>query len=240
LISFASPGASAALRDSSAGNGAPVAVVRALNAMSSGRCDALRIVNVARKRSPSRTSGGSPDSSIRSCVDRMDASPVPNRPAPEDATATIRKLVSESFSGISTTALPASSSGTRAFHKSSVSNSSRDDARPPPQPGAIALRPKWRLPITCICAVKVFHFLAAARHHRVEQFHELFGRQLEQAFIHGRQATSLPFGGALPSGRRTAMVALAVLAYLVGRPRRSHLDGELVRVQPMRSSRGPS
>ena len=46
------------------------------------------------------------------------------------------KAVSESLSGTSTVALPASSSGTRAFHSSSVSNSSRADCRPPPPPAA--------------------------------------------------------------------------------------------------------
>ena len=56
--------------------------------------------------------------------------------------ATILKLVSESLSGISALALPAASSGTRAFHSRSVSKSSRADDRPPPPPAAIAFLPK--------------------------------------------------------------------------------------------------
>jgi len=58
-------------------------------------------------------------------VARIEVSPVPKDPVPESATAMMRNDVSESLSGMSTTALPFASSGTRAFHSSSVSKSSR-------------------------------------------------------------------------------------------------------------------
>ena len=60
--------------------------------------------------------------------------PVPNRSSSEVATATIRKLVNESLKGISTEASPLASSGTRPFHRSNVSNSSRVICFPPPPP----------------------------------------------------------------------------------------------------------
>ena len=71
----------------------------------------------------------------------MSVPPVPNRPAPLLATATMRNDVSESFSGTSTTASPFLSSTTFPFHSSSVSNSSRPALRPPPPPCGNALRP---------------------------------------------------------------------------------------------------
>ena len=112
-----------------------------LTSTSAWRCDVLRTVKRASKRSPSRTSGGKPDTSIRSWVVRIEVCPVPNSPMPESATAIMRNEVSESFSGMSTLARPFASSGTLAFHSSSVSNSSRAVCRPPPPPCASALRP---------------------------------------------------------------------------------------------------
>ena len=105
------------------------------------RAVVLRSVSIATKRSPSRTSGGRPESTCRSCVTRMLVAPLPKRCAPSSAMATRRKLVSESFSGTSTTASPLASSTTRSFHTSSVSNSSRVPPLPPPPPAATALRP---------------------------------------------------------------------------------------------------
>ncbi len=105
------------------------------------RAVVLRSVSIAAKRSPSRTSGGSPESTCRSCVTRMLVLPLPKRCTPSSATATRRKLVSESFSGTSISASPLASSTTRGFHSSSVSNSSRAPPRPPPPPAATALRP---------------------------------------------------------------------------------------------------
>ena len=89
------------------------------------RCEALRTVKRASKRSPSRTSGGKPDNSIRSWVARIEVWPVPNKPLPESATAMMRNEVIESLSGMSTLARPFSSSGTFAFHNNNVSNNSR-------------------------------------------------------------------------------------------------------------------
>ena len=212
VTSRASPGASSASLFSSAAGVAPgvSGVTRAVTATSMRFSDALRTVAMARKRSPSRTTGGRPESSIRSCVERIDASPVPKSPAPEDAMATILKLVSESLSGISTLAFPAASRLTRAFHNSSVSNSSRADERPPPPPAAIAFLPKWRLPITCVCAVDV----STSSPRRViiasSSFHVSLGRSSSRPSSTAATATSLPAGGALPSARRTAMATLAL------------------------------
>ena len=132
----------------------PGATGRASTVMAAA--EALRTVTVARKRSPVRTSGGRPANTMRSRLERIVVSPVPKRPAPAEATATMRKAVMLSFSGTSTVASPSASSGTRACHASSVSNSSRVTCRPPPPPGGRALTPKWRLPTTCIWAVAVF------------------------------------------------------------------------------------
>lgn len=101
----------------------------------------LRSVSIAVNWSPSRTSGGRPGSICRSCVTLMLVWPSPNCWAPASATATRRKLVSESLMGTCTTASPFASSATSAFHSSSVSNSSRVGLRPPPPPAASALRP---------------------------------------------------------------------------------------------------
>ena len=105
------------------------------------RAVVLRSVSIALKRSPSRTSGGKPDSTCRSCDTRMRALPVPKRCTPSSATATSLKLVSESLSGTSIVASPLPSSVTTGRHSSSVSNSSRVPPRPPPPPAATALRP---------------------------------------------------------------------------------------------------
>ena len=112
VIARDSPGASVAARGSSA---APRPSTRARATTSIVRAAALRSVTSAPNRSPARTNGGSPASSIRSSVVRSVAAPVPKRPVPLVATATTRKLVSESLSGISTVASPRSSSATRAF-----------------------------------------------------------------------------------------------------------------------------
>jgi len=207
--SRASPGARLTWRASRPGSAWPAPATRADSMAWMLRCEALRSVKPARKRSPSRTSGGSPESSIRSWVERNEALPVPNQPAPPLATATMRKLVSESLSGISTLALPSMSSATRAFHSSSVSKSSRAEPRPPPPPAATALRPKWRLPITCICAVEVStssprRVIIASR-----SFQESFGSSSSRPSSTAAIATSLPAGGAVPSARRTAIATVA-------------------------------
>ncbi len=106
------------------------------------RAVVLRTVNWARNTSPSRTSGGKPEISCRSCVLRIDVLPVPKVPGPTAAMATIRKLVSASLSGTSSEASPLASSVTRGFQSSSVSNSSRVELCPPPPPAGTALRPK--------------------------------------------------------------------------------------------------
>ncbi len=104
-------------------------------------CIVFLRVNSARNRSPSRTSGASPEKIIRSCVDWIDAEPVPKRPWPPVATAAILKPVIESLRGISTEASPFPSSGTRPFHRRSVSKSSRVICRPPPPPEGKAFNP---------------------------------------------------------------------------------------------------
>ncbi len=141
---------------------------------------------------------------------RIDASPVPNSPAPALATATMRNPVSESLSGISTLASPAASSGTRARHASSVSKSSRVGWRPPPPPAGTALRPKCRRPITCICAVAV----STSSPRRViiasSSFHDSLGHSSSSPSSTAASATSAPGGGALPSARRTAIATFAL------------------------------
>ena len=101
----------------------------------------LRRVSIAAKRSPSRTSGGKPASTCRSWVTRMLALPVPNFCTSASATATRRKLVSESLSGTSIVASPLPSRTTLGFQTRSVSNSSRVAPRPPPPPAATAFLP---------------------------------------------------------------------------------------------------
>jgi hypothetical protein len=64
----------------------------------------LRTVSIALNWSPSRTSGGRPESTCKSWVTRMLVLPVPKRCTPSSATATSLKLVSESLSGTSMTA----------------------------------------------------------------------------------------------------------------------------------------
>ena len=105
------------------------------------RAVVLRRVSMALKRSPSRTSGGRPASTCRSWVTRMLALPVPNFCTSASATATSRKLVSESLIGTATVASPLASTTMFAFQISSVSNSSRAEPRPPPPPAATAFRP---------------------------------------------------------------------------------------------------
>jgi len=89
-----------------------------------------------------------------------------------------------------------------------VSKSSRAVERPPPPPGTSALRPKWRLPITCICPVAVSTSSPRSDIIASSSFHELFGRSSSNPSSTAASATSLPFGGAVPSGRRTAIVAV--------------------------------
>ncbi len=101
----------------------------------------LRSVSIAVNWSFSRTSGGKPESTCRSCVTRMLVLPVPNFCTSASATATRRKLVSESLSGTSIVASPLASRTTLGFQTSKVSNSSRVAPRPPPPPAATALRP---------------------------------------------------------------------------------------------------
>ena len=105
------------------------------------RAVVLRSVKPASKRSPARASGDRPLSICKSCVTRTLVLPVPKRSVPASATATSRKLVSESFNGTSMTAWPCASRVTVPRHSSSVSNSSRVGLRPPPPPGGKALRP---------------------------------------------------------------------------------------------------
>ena len=109
----------------------PASVARTVIA----RAVVLRSVKPASKSSPWRASN------CRSCVTRTLALPLPKRSAPAAATATSRKLVSESFSGTSICAWPLASSTTLPRHSSSVSKSSRVGLRPPPPPGGSALRP---------------------------------------------------------------------------------------------------
>ncbi len=75
----------------------------------------------------------------------MLAEPVPNSamfvPFTASTMATMRKLVSESFSGTLTTASPLASSTTLGFQSSSVSNSSRAGNSPPPPPAGAAFLP---------------------------------------------------------------------------------------------------
>jgi len=120
---------------------ASTSVARAVASTVIARCVVLRSVNIARYLSSSRTSRGRPEIICRSCVAAMLALPLPKRFTPRSATATMRKLVSESLSGTSSVALPSPSSCTRGFHSSNVSNSSRVGLLPPPPPAGTALRP---------------------------------------------------------------------------------------------------
>ena len=152
----------------------------------------------------------------------------------------MRKPVSESLSGISTVALPASSSGTRAFQSSSVSNSSRVVCRPPPPPAGTALRPKWRWPITCICAVDVSTSIAAPRSSSRRAVSRSVGQQLEQALVDRRERD-------LGAVRRRAAVGAAhadrhlrLVAHRVRRARRaSTLTSSSCAAQPTSISARP-
>ena len=110
-----------------------------------------------------------------------------------------------------------------------MSKSSRADARPPPPPGATALRPKWRLPITCICAVAVSTSSPRRAIIASRSFHESFGSSSSRPSSTAASATSLPLGGALPSGRRTLIVTDALSRTLYTSRAGVTFDRELVR-----------
>ena len=168
----------------------------ALTTASMARSLALRTVKPAWNLSCSRTTGGRPENSMRSCVDCTDAEPVPNRSMSPLATATMRNEVSESFSGTVASAWPCSSSFTVACQNSSVSNSSRADLPPPPSPpAASALRPKWRLPITCICAVEVETSMPRRVIMASSNFHESFGLSSSRPSSTATSVTSESRGG---------------------------------------------
>ena len=116
-------------------------VARGVNCTFIGAWVVLRTVMSARKASPPRTSGGRPLMICKSCVAAMVVRPVPNRPVPLSAMATMRKLVSASFSGTSMVARPCASSCSLGCHSSSVPSSSRVGAPPPSPPAGTALRP---------------------------------------------------------------------------------------------------
>ena len=172
-------------------------------------------VNIGAKRSPSRTSGGSPDSSIRSCVERIVALPVPNRSAPAMAIATMRKLVSESLSGTSTVAFAV--------------GVERDAALPEEQRVeqlARATRARRRRRAATPCGRSAAcRSPASARsrsipdaapaHHRVEQIPAPFGASSSRPSSTAASATSPPAGGAVPSGVRRGL-SPRLIAHRVG------------------------
>ena len=181
-----------------------------LDASSRARSCCAR-VNSARKRSPSRTSGGSPGSSIRSCVVRIDgATRCRTAPRPAVATASMRKLVSESLSGTVDARLAAlverdarlpraaacrtaraSAAGRRRRRAAPPSGRSGACRSPPSAPSRCARRsragPSWRRggPSSGWAPAR-----AGPRRPR-------------------RRRPRCPRGGGPPSGVRTAMVAAA-------------------------------
>ena len=185
-------------------------VTRGVTTTCIARSVVLRSVTCARNASPSRTSGGRPEISCRSCVLRIDVLPVPKRSGPTAAIATIRKRVSASFSGTSTVALPLASSVTRGFHSSSVSNSSRVGALPPP-PAGTALRPKWRRPTISICAVDVSTPYARRRSIASSRSQLLFGISSSRASSTAATAICVPAGAGWPFGSVTFTCACALL-----------------------------
>ncbi|MDR8955244.1 hypothetical protein FEP76_03750 [Burkholderia multivorans] len=185
-------------------------VTRGVTATCIARSVVLRSVICARNASPSRTSGGSPEISCRSCVLRIDVLPVPKRSAPTAAIATMRKRVSASFSGTFTVALPFASSVTRGFHSSSVSNSSRVGALPPPPPAGTALRPKCRRPTISICAVAVSMPYARRRSIASSRSQLAFGISSSSASSTAAIAICVPAGAGCPFGSVTLTCARAV------------------------------
>ncbi|CAJ3425635.1 Uncharacterised protein [Burkholderia pseudomallei] len=204
-ISCAESGASDIFRGAASMPG-----TRGVTATSILRSVVLRTVTCARNASPSRTSGGRPEISCRSCVLRIVALPVPKRSAPVAAIATIRKRVSASLSGTSTLALPFASSVTRGFHSNSVSNSSRVGAIPPPPPAGTALRPKWRRPTISICAVAVSTPYARRCSIASSRSQLRFGISSRSASSTAASAICVPAGAGLPSGSVTFTRACAV------------------------------
>ncbi len=186
-------------------------VTRGVTTTCIARSVVLRSVTCARNASPSRTSGGRPEISCRSCVLRIDVLPVPKRSGPTAAIATIRKRVSASFSGTSTVALPFASSVTRGFHSSNVSNSSRVGALPPPPPAGTALRPKWRRPTISICAVDVSTPYARRRSIASSRSQLLFGISSSSASSTAATAICVPAGAGWPLGSVTFTCACALL-----------------------------
>ena len=143
----------------------------------------------------------------------MFVEPVPNRSPPALATATMRKLVSESFSGIVASASPLASSVTRPCHVSSVSNSSRARSRPPPPPCGTALRPNVRLPITSICAVAVHTSSPRRPIIASSRFQLGFGARSSSASSTAATATSAPARQRLAVGARDVDLHVRLLAH---------------------------
>src|SRR5712692_5198038 len=166
------------------------------------RSEALRTVKRASKRSPSRTSGGTPESSIRSCVARIEVSPVPNNPLPESATAMMRNDVSESLSGMSTAA--------------------------PLRQGLAAV---VALADHLHGRRRGIHLDSARPHHRVQQFPGIVGQQLEQAFVdRGDRHFAGPDRHRLSSGALRHLHGDArLLAYLVRRSAGADVHAQFVR-----------
>jgi NAD(P)-dependent dehydrogenase (short-subunit alcohol dehydrogenase family) len=98
------------------------------------------------------TINANPEKIIKSLLDSILVFPSPKKFTPADATATIRKLVIESFKGILTFACPLESNLTTAFQYNIGSKNSRVSperlAPPPSPPGALALEPKCLFPTT--------------------------------------------------------------------------------------------
>ena len=163
-------------------------------------CVVLRSVIWARNWSSSRTSGGRPLMICRSCVAWIDVWPVPNRPVPASATATIRKVVSASLSGTVTVAWPLASSTTR---------------RVPQQQGveqlarlALAAAAAGRHGLAAVVpAADDFHLRGRGAHapaaplqHRFEQVPAVVGHQLQQRLV-DRGQRHLGAGGGLAVGQ---------------------------------------
>ena len=148
------------------------------------RAVVLRTVNSARKRSPSRTSGGSPGSSIRSCVVRIAVPPVPNCAEArggdrDDAEAGERVVERHRRRGAS----PCSSSGDAGLpEQQRVEELAR---RLPTAAAARGHRLQAVVPLADHLHLRGrgAHAVAAPAHHGVEELPALVGRQLEQALV---------------------------------------------------------
>ena len=197
------------------------------------RAVVLRTVNSARKRSPSRTSGGSPGSSIRSCVVRIDVPPDPKRSSRRggdglDAEAGERVVE-------------------RDLDARLAALVQRDARRPQEQgveqlagrlPAAAAARRRRLLAVVALAdhlelRRRGAHAVAAPPHHGAQHVPAAVGREGEQPLVdHGDGDLAARRRRGAAAGARTAMVAAAGIAHAVGGAVGRDGDVELVRARP--------